>query len=201
MDLRHVSYRGPELDDREILEELPANLRKLLSDLNGFIQYGGGLHVRGACLAPPWHSLRRAWHGPDPFHALYPAVEKDWIPFAEDCVGDQFFLNDRDVYRLLAETGDVERLGLGLGGFFEAASADPVGFLSMEPLLQHRNDVGDIEPWQLLHAYPPFCIKEASDGVSLRAVPALELHSAHADLARAIAGAEDGSRVRFRFAE
>ena len=194
MDLSHITYQGPAIDDAGILDELPENLAGLLNQLNGFIQYGGGLHLRGACLAPDWHALRAAWKGEIAFHVLYPAVLPQHVPFAEDCVGDQFLLDDKRVLKLHAETGDLEDMGLSLGGFLEAALADPVNFLGMHPLMQHLK-TGNLPEGYLLSVYPPFCTKEAANGVSLRPVPAQELHALHAEMAATFAA---GDRVRFR---
>ena len=194
MELASITYHGPAIDDPEILAELPSSLAGLLKQVNGFIQYGGGLHLRGACHAPDWHSLRAAWTGEAAFHIFYPNVQPHHVPFAEDCVGDQFLLDGKSVLKLHAETGELEPRNLTLGGFLEAASADPVDFLGMHPLLQHRK-TGDLPEGRLLMAYPPFCTKEAANGVSLKPVPAQELHALHAKMAAAFAS---GEKTRFR---
>jgi len=176
-------YRGPEIDDPEILERLPDPLRRRIEDGNGFVAYDGGLHVRGACREPAWHSLREAWLGDDAFHRHYPSLRAGDVPFAEDAVGDQWLLRGDDIIRLLAETGDVESLGLNVDAFFAAVEADPVETLGLHPLLQLQREGGRLEPGQLINVYPPFCTKEAADGVSLRAVPARERHVFLRDLA------------------
>ena len=194
MELNHITYQGPPVDDVELLGRVPESLAALLNSLNGFIQYGGGLHLRGACTAPDWHSLRRAWLGPKSISDIFSAVEETWIPFAEDCVGDQFLLRNKEVLRLSAETGELEEMGLSLGDFLKSASADPIDFLAMEPLLQFQNDHGELPEGHLLHVYPPFCTEEAEQGVSLRAVPAWELHDFHSELAKALP--KDGGQIQ-----
>jgi hypothetical protein len=125
-------------------------------------------------------------------------VRPDDVPFAEDCLGDQFLLRDGSVCKLAAETGDVEPLGLTVRELFEAVAADPVGFLSLHPLLQFQEEGKHLAPGQLLSAYPPFCTTESADGVSLTAVPADERRRFLADLAAQIRGAADGGGVEFR---
>ncbi|WP_213544330.1 hypothetical protein [Vannielia litorea] len=198
MELSHVTFQGPPLDDHELLEQLPESLAGLLDSLNGFIQFGGGLHVRGACAGPEWHSLRRAWLGPRSISDLFSTVDQSWIPFAEDCVGDQFLLRSQEVLRLSAETGEVDATGLSVGDFIRSANSNPIDFLSMEPLLQFQEEHGSLADGQLIHAYPPFCTKEAAQGVSLRAVPAWELHEFHSDLAKALPGVGGGLRIEVR---
>ena len=63
-----VTWKGPKIDDKEILKDLPAALRELLDCVNGFVLHGGALHIRGACMAPDWHSLRTAWQGEVAMH-------------------------------------------------------------------------------------------------------------------------------------
>ena len=192
-----MTFSGPPVDDFGILKALPPDLGSLLSQLNGFVQYGGGLHVRGACLEPEWHSLRSAWHGPNAFHLLYKDVEPHWIPFGEDCLGDQFFLVDGRVLYLVAETGEIEEKAASFKVFLEDSINDPVNYLAMQPLLRFQTETGALLPGQLLNVYPPFCTVESAEGVQIGAVPALEAHRFHADLAKQ--WPEDGQRIRIVF--
>jgi hypothetical protein len=194
-----LTYEGPPIDDVEILDRVPSALAGVLQQVNGFIQFGGGLHVRGACRQPTWHSLREAWLGDKAFHCLYPAVVRsDDVPFAEDCMGDQFLLRGEIVWRLSAETGDAAPLNMSLGEFLQEAQVNPVEFLSLNPLVQFQNEGGHIEPGQLLNAYPPFCFAESGAGVSLKAVPAGEQRRYLSDLAKQIREVPDGGQVKIR---
>jgi hypothetical protein len=191
MDIPGITWRGGSIEDVEILRELPTGLVRILSDTNGFILYEGAVHVRGASLSPEWHSLRAAWHGPNAFHGLYPELRPSDIPFAQDQVGDQFVLREGAVLRLFAETGEVERLSDSLEEFFSNVNRHIEGFLNVG--LRHK-----MQPGQLLHAYPPFCIKDASTDVSLRPCPAEEVILVHARFAKEIADIPDGGRVEIR---
>jgi len=201
MHLDNVTFTGSRIDDEELLVRLPSNLAGLLRQVNGFIQFHGGLHVRGACREPTWHSLRDAWDGKFAFHRLYSAVRSDDIPFAEDCMGDQFLLRDRRICTLCAETGEIESLGLGLREFFDAVAEDPVEFLSMHPLPQYQQDGGNLQPGQLLSGFPPFCIKESENGVALRAVDAEDRRRFLASLANKLRDVPDGEKVDFRIVD
>ena len=45
MDLSNITYQGPEFqEDQKIELLLPYNLLSLLKQINGFIQFNGGLH-------------------------------------------------------------------------------------------------------------------------------------------------------------
>lgn len=198
MHLTHVTYAGPPIDDVEILTRLPKGLAGLLQQLNGFIQFHGGLHVRGACLAPAWHSLRDAWLGENAFHRLYPEVEPADIPFAQDCLGDQFLLREQQVWRLLGETGELEALAVSFREFLEQAQADPVEYLSLAPLLKFQEDGGTLEAGQQLSAYPPFCMDQSAQGVHLAAVPAEERRRFLANLAAQIRDVPDGGSIEFK---
>ncbi len=197
MQITNVTFRGPPIDDEAVLDQLPENLRLLLKSVNGFIQHRGGLHVRGACLEPQWHSLRSALEGDSALHALYPSVQRSDVPFAQDCVGDQFLLRGGSVYRLSAETGEIDLLAPSLTDFFASAAADPVKFLGLQPLMQLEQDGGKLEPGELIHAYPPFCTEEAASGVSLKAVPASQVMTFHAKLAAMLPG--DGQKLEIKW--
>jgi len=75
-----TSFLGSPIDDYAILEQLPADISDFLRRRNGFITANGGVHVRGACIAPAWHSLRGAWEGEYALHHLYPDVSENNIP-------------------------------------------------------------------------------------------------------------------------
>jgi hypothetical protein len=197
MELTFVTFTGPPVDDEEVLSRLPAPLAGLLRQINGFIQFHCGLHVRGACREPAWHSLRDAWLGEQAFHRLYPDVRAEDIPFAEDCLGDQFLLRDGQVCRLLAETGEMEPLGVSLAAFLRAAQADPIEYLDLHPLLRFQQEGGSLEPGQLLATFPPFCVQASSGRRQLAAISADERRRFLADFAAQIQDVPDGGQIRF----
>ena len=190
MNIPGITWKGESIEDVEILRELPADLVRVLSDTNGFVIHEGALHVRGACLTPEWHSLRVALRGTAAFHTLYKDVRPADIPFAQDQVGDQFLIREGVVLRLSAETGEIEHLADSLPDFFSKVCSDIEGFVNVG--LGHR-----MQPGQLLHAYPPFCIRESGAGASLEALPASEVILFHADFAKRIRNLPDGTKVRF----
>jgi len=180
---------------------LPADYRGLLEQINGFIQFGGGLHIRGACLQPVWHALAPVWSGSQAFSTRYPSVAPSDIPFGQDALGDQFLLRDGLVYRLAAETGEIEALDRGLFAFLEAAQADPVEYLALQPLLRFEREGGALRPGELLSVYPPFCTAESAGGVSLRAVPAMERIAFLAELAEQLRGVPEQGQVRIKLGD
>jgi hypothetical protein len=198
MELRDVTYQGPALDGATLLARLPKVYRQLLEQVNGFVKLHGGLHIRGVCTAPEWHSLSTVWEGRLVLSQHYPIVEPSDVPFGQDVVGDQFLLRGDRIYRLSAETGDLVSLGCGLMTFLEQAQRDPVGYLKLQPMLRFFNEGGRLEPGELLSVYPPFCTKESAQGVSLRAVPALERLSFLADFARQIMSLPEGSAIKIK---
>jgi hypothetical protein len=195
MKLDHISYSGPAVDDPETLAKLPKPLTDLLAQNNGFIQFHGGFHVRGACLAPAWHSLRAAWSGDRAFHRFYPDVKPTDIPFAEDFLGDQFLLREGDVWRLYAETGEMEPLEETFKVFMENVQDDPGEELGLHALLQFQREGGKLQPGQLLTAYPPYCTEEAADGVKLSAVSTEERHRFLADFSAKLRDMPEGSTL------
>ena len=199
MNQSALSYRGPGIDDFEILDELPHALRELLDATNGFVQFDGGLHVRGACLDPAWHSLREAMHGERAFHRLYPdIIDPTDVPFAQDCGGDQFVLRGGEVHQLAAEVGELDPLDMTLREFLDHVQENPVESLCMHPLLQFMRDGGKIAPGRLLLVYPPFCTGQSGGSASLKAVDAGAVIAYHADLAKQIQNLGDGEDLPFK---
>jgi hypothetical protein len=199
MQLAQLTFTGPRLDESSpTLAKLPQNLAALLRQINGFIQYSGGLHIRGTCETPNWHSLESVMFSERALHRIYPIVAASDVPFGQDCMADQFILRDGIVHKLQAETGELNALGVGLSGFFAGIEANPVEYLGMQPLLKFQNEGGSLQPGQVLHAYPPFCSKEAASGVSLKAIPVSEAIAFLADFAKQIAGFSDGAKFQVK---
>ncbi len=184
MALPETTFTGPAIDDPGTFGLLPAALRAILEETNGFVAFRGGLHLRGACREPLWHSLERAWKGDHALYRLYPSVRPEDIPFAQDCVGDQFLLRGATVHRLEAETGEIENLDIDLSVFMERAEEDPEGFLGMYPLLKFEKQGGKLVPGEVIEVSPPFCLQDAEGETSLRPVPALERLASLAEFSR-----------------
>ena len=194
MRISGMTWHGASIEDEGILRDLPPALVNVLRDANGFILHGGALHVRGACLTPDWHSLRLAWRGPGAFRTLYDGLRATDIPFAQDQLGDQFLIRGAAVLRLSAETGDIEPLVDSLEEFFSHVNEDVEDFLKVG--LRHA-----IQPGQLLFAYPPFAFRESEEGATLNPVPAGELISFHAELARKVRELPDGGQIEVKIAD
>ena len=187
---------GTEITDADILERLPESYRRVLNDENGFILFDGGLHVRGAVLSPEWHSLRKVWFGDLALHKLFPAIKETDVPFAQDCLGDQFVLRNDLVHKLDAEIGELENLRIDLGAFLDCARENPVEFLSLQPLQQFQLKGGKLKPGQLLSVYPPFIFEESAKSISITAVSMFDRVSFLADCASQVAGLAKGTKVR-----
>ena len=201
MKLSAVTFQGRKLIDGPILSELSIEHVELLREMNGFIAFEGGFHLRGVCDNPAWHSLAEAWLGDNSLHRLFPSVRKSDIPFGEDCMGDQFLLRESVVYRLSGESGDCESLRYSWQQFFERLTTNQFEFLRLEPLVQFQREGGRLKPGQLLSVYPPFVCEESQGGVLLSAVPAIERISFLADFARQFARIGDGTKFRITVSE
>lgn len=192
-----VSWLGPKSDDQSMLARLPKDLANLLRAVNGFIQFNGAIHFRGACTQPQWHSLRYAWESKDAFHHHYRSVKKSDVPFAQSALGDQYLLRDGVVHRLDAECDDVESLELDLKAFLKQIQADPIEALDLQPLESFWDDNGSLEPGQLLSVMPPFVLAQSDTTYSYRAIDALDRLRFLADFAKQIRDLPDGATINF----
>ena len=199
-EFTEIIYTGPVADDRQALESLPDELFDFLSETNGLVAFEGGLHIRGACTEPAWHALETVWWGSHALHKLYPkTVTPDDIPFAQDCVGDQFLLRDDKVIHLFGETGEVEPLNLAVTEFIEKAKSDPMDFLSLHPLRKFIREGRHLMPGKLLHVFPPYIAQdEEGKDVRITTAPALEVLQYLADLARQVQEAGPGGQIQIR---
>lgn len=191
MKMSGITWKGDSIDDAELLRELPSELTQILRDMNGFILHNGALHVRGASVAPEWHSLRAALRGPTALHTLYENVHVTDIPFAQDLLGDQFLLRSGQVYKLSSETGDVQPLIGNLDDFFRNVDEDIETFLNVD-----QDHI--LQPGQLLMAFPPFVVRTSDGSVSLKPIDAGELILFHANLAKQIRDVPDGGSIEFK---
>ena len=198
MDLGQLSYVGPSLDDVEILPRLPAAYVRFLASRNGFVAFGGGLHVRGAVLDPEWHSIRAALDGPSALHVLFGALTPADIPFAQDALGDQFVLRDGLVYHLHAEAGNLEPLHVDFDSFLERCAADPVHYLGLQPLLNFQIHGGKLAPGQLLSVYPPFLVDTGKSERSYAAISAIQVLTSLSRFASEVRDLPDGTAVRIK---
>lgn len=196
MKLTGVTFQGPEISGASLIDTVPEGYADVLRQINGFIAFGGGLHVRGICEAPMWHSLEAAWLGEHALHSLFPVLRASDVPFGEDCVGDQFILRKDVVHRLSAESGELKTLGLSFVEFLEQVGARPVRFLMLRPLLNFQGEGQRLQPGELLDVYPPFVSAESAEGVTMRAVPARERIAFLADYARQFTDVADGEFVQ-----
>ncbi|MEM8883022.1 MAG: hypothetical protein AAGD14_03045 [Planctomycetota bacterium] len=176
---------------------IPKELEALLDERDGYVE--GALHVRGRAAEPAWHSLEEVWKGEHALHRLYRHVKPTDVPFAQDCLGDQFLLRDGAVHRLEAETGDIEQLADDLGAFLAMAAEDPQAILGSDWIEVLEKRGGKLEPGQSIHVYPPFVAKESEDGVTLNPIDTLELLRWHADFARQIEDVADGESIEIEF--
>lgn len=198
MDLPGLTYRGAALDDIDILDRLPMDLQQLLAQRNGFVAFRGGLHVRGACVEPRWHSLRAAMEGPESFTARFRTVKPDDVPFAEDVFGDQFLLRDGTVFKLDSYADQLTPVADDLVDFFGKVQEDPITLLELGHLAQFESSGETLRPGELLMEWPPFVVEGSEKGVTLRRIPASERLEFLADIAKQLRGVADGTKVEFK---
>jgi hypothetical protein len=85
---------------------------------------------------------------------------------------------------------------MGWRDFLLTAQRNPHEFLSLNLLAEFQTNGGILEPGQLLNVYPPLCTQGSANGVSVKALSALERIRFLADLARQIRNLADGTEVR-----
>jgi len=172
MEFKGITYLQDVAEeiDQETFESLPKELRTFYQGTNGLIAFNGGLHIRGVGSDPSWHDLARYWHGEMALHLVYTEMRPSDIPFAQDCLGDQYFYRLGTVWNLMCESGDIEDLELEFDEFIAHCVDDPIEFLSLEPLIEFMSDGGALAPGELLAIDPPLMVEANAYEISKCAV-------------------------------
>ena len=200
VELSGLIYEGPPLEEAELAAaDLPSNFAGVLKQMNGFVCLHGGFHVRGIYEEPVWHALSTVTEGPRALHAHYRSVRPGDIPFGAECLGDQFMLRDGEVYRLYAETDQIEALSMGLGTFLDGLASEAI--FELPDFLYDWYVQGRLTADKAVHVYPPFAAANPGSGYSFAPVPRLELLDYHAELSKQIRDLPEGARVRIKVTE
>ena len=162
--LQNMKYTGQKIDDFDTFDILPDYLKDFYLNQNGFIAFNGGFHFRGCVEFPKWHSLKNVLFGDMKLSSLFDSVEINDIPFGQDCFGDQYLIRNNNIWRLSAETDEIENLGLDFQEFLKQIYCNPIEFLNIENI-----DNLTLNPGQLINVVPPFCI-EAENGYSFKPI-------------------------------
>ncbi|TGE18310.1 SMI1/KNR4 family protein [Hymenobacter elongatus] len=196
--MKGILYTGGELTDLVHFARLPSYLQAFLREQNGVVAYFGGLHIRGCVSEPTWHALHTAWQGEMAFWRTYAEVQETDIPFAQDCVGNQFLLRGDAVLFLDTETGELADLEVDFKHFLFGVEKFPLDALGMEPLRGFQQHGGALQPGELLSLYPPVCIASAERKPKINIQPAADRLAWLADFHRQIKDLPSGQRIHLK---
>jgi hypothetical protein len=196
--MKGILFTGGELTDLVSFARLPSYLQTFLREQNGVVAYFGGLHIRGCVSEPSWHSLAAVWQGENAFWRTYDTVVETDIPFAQDCVGNQFLLRGDAVLFLDSETGELADLEVDFKHFLFGAEKFPLDALGMEPLRAFQQRGGVLQPGQLLSLFPPLCIETAQQKPRVQPQNVAARLAWLADLYRQIKNLPDGQHLQLK---
>ena len=158
-EFKGITYLNHEIDNTEVLDLLPPDMKLFYQEVNGLVAYNGGFQIRGIGTQPSWNSLEDAWKGENAFHKTYPNLNSDDIPFAQDCLGDQYVYRAGSIWQLLTETGELDDLELDFDEFIDEVTEDPVEFLALYPLIDFIDAGNELQPGELLVPNIPFSVE------------------------------------------
>lgn len=159
VEFKGIIHLNHDIDDKETFAALPSELKTFYREANGLVAYNGGFQMRGCVNAPEWNSLAAAWTGENAFHKTYKSLKADDVPFAQDCLGDQYIYRAGSVWHLLTETGELDDLELDFDEFLDEVNHDPVEFLALYPLIEYMDAGNELEPGELLSPSLPFTVE------------------------------------------
>jgi hypothetical protein len=194
MKFTGVIFENKEITDQAIFDELPAEMQAFYSQMNGIVAYEGGFQVRGCVNDPDWFSLRKIWKGDWNLHETYDEVLPTDIPFAQDGFGDQFLLREGLVYKLHAEYGELEKIGVGFIDFMKLVTEHPVEILLLESFKKLYETGTEIKEGELMNVAPPF-VFETKDKRSFTAIPVRDRLLFLKSLYEQIKNMKDGDQI------
>lgn len=159
VEFKGIIYINHEIQDTGVYDLLPPEMQDFYDEINGLVAYNGGFQIRGCGTGPTWNSLDEAWKGENAFHKTYTNLSPEDIPFAQDCMGDQFVFRAGSVWHLLTETGELDDLELEFDEFIDEVTEDPIEFLALYPLLEFMEAGNDLEPGELIVPNRPFTVE------------------------------------------
>ncbi|GAA4380289.1 SMI1/KNR4 family protein [Hymenobacter koreensis] len=196
--MQDITYVGEPVSDAATFKQLPYELQSFLLQHNGLIAYLGGIHFRGCCHEPKWHSLREVWTGDTAFCKIYPKVKASDIPFAQDSLGNQFLLRKGVVWFLDSETGEVANLNVPFQVFLIGIERQPDQALDLSAVATFRQLGTYLQPGELLAIFPPTCIQTDGQNVKISRMSVESRLYSLADLYRQIRRLKPGQKITVR---
>lgn len=186
---------------------LPQNLNSqainLLSKKDGFYAFEGALLVRPYHDTPSVLGLVK-WNSFDLWKSQYPNVGTDiqgYTFFAENVIGEQFFLADDWVGQFDPETGECHKIADNLDAWAGEVLAD-CDYLTGHGLARQWQEThGRLPEGSRLIPKVPFVLQGEFDVSNLVARLELEAISMRAQLASQLAGLEDAETITFEITD
>ena len=167
-------YQGPELVEDDFFEQLPEEYQALLKKTSGLIAFNGGLHLRGCCVKPLWHSLKFICQGSFALYKVFKSVEKEDIPFGQDAYGNQFIFREKLICRVNTETDNCEELNINFTEFLLNVEMQGTEFLNLNLLGRFIEHEGFWTPGNLLSLYPPITRNKTDSEIQMKSIPMFE---------------------------
>lgn len=196
--MQDITYIGEPVSDAATFKLLPFDMQAFMLQHNGIVAYFGGLHIRGCCHEPTWHSLKEAWQGETAFWRTYPKLKHSDLPFGQDAVGNQFFLRRGQVWHLDTETGEVQNLNVDFRMFITGVERFPAEALDLSAVAVFMQGGAHLMPGELLAVYPPSCVKTDGDQLNLTRMPVDVRLGSLANLYQQIIRLKPGQKIRLR---
>ncbi|MFT6323069.1 MAG: hypothetical protein ACJAWO_000616 [Halieaceae bacterium] len=159
VEFKGIIYMNQECDNPDLINNLPPEMKAFYHEVNGLVAYNGGFQIRGIGTGPSWNSLEDYWTGENALHKIYPKLSPEDIPFAQDCMGDQYVYRGGSIWQLLTETGDWDDLELEFDEFIDEVIEDPIEFLALYPLIEFMDAGKELQPGELLVPSIPFSVE------------------------------------------
>ena len=129
-------------------------------------------------------------------YSIYKNITINDIPIAQDAFGDQYIYRDRLIYRLYAESGELENFNSTLNQFLINIEKDPIDYLSLQQIYDLKQKGIELGLGEMMNVYPPFLINYEGDR-SYKPIPSQEQIAFLKDIYKQINNLEEGTQVSF----
>lgn len=179
---------------------VPASLRRMLAQRNGFYAFEAALHVLPAGEAAGVMDLA-SWNAPTLFRGHYGDLAGGYVFFAEDIFGGQFAFAGDAIVSFDPETGQAEPLARDLEGWAQRLLDDYPYLTGHELAHAWQKAHGRLAPGIRLLPKRPFVLGGRFELANLYAQGAVQGMRLRGDLARQLRDLPDGAKVQFTIVE
>jgi hypothetical protein len=191
------THAGGEADANLHTDPLCHELAHLLSERNGFFAFESALRVFPSGEARAGYSLD-SWNSSQLWRSAFRGITDECLFFAEDILGSQFCIHDKEVHRFDPETASFTRIAGNLTEWARLILKDPEVETGYPLAHEWQRQNGALAANCRLVPKVPFACGGEFEIANLVAMDAVDGMKFRASIAMQIRDLPDGAEITFR---